>query len=178
LKALAALDGWLLNAPASPSAVVLHAWATRAHVLGGLGRWDDACQQLGRLVEALPDHAIHHFNWGYALQHTGAWGAAEKAFRRAVQLSPRLDLAWYGLGDVLWAQGQWAAAEQAWVRQSELQPFCPDGLVRLVCLHADRGQRSTAEGYLDRLKAFDPQRAMALEITLDRVLVTRPGACA
>lgn len=178
LKTLEALDHWLAEAPIPPSRLVLHAWATRAHVLGELGRWADACHPLGCLVEARPEHAVHHFNLGYALQHTCAWGAAEKAFRRAVHLSPGLDLAWYGLGDVLWQQGQWAEAEQAWVRQTELQPFCPDGLVRLVRLHVDRGQWPQAETYLDRLKTFDPQRALALEPALQAGSPVSSGACA
>ncbi len=177
LKALAALDGWLAGAPNPPSQGVFHAWATRAHVLGELGRWAEACQQLGLLVEALPDHAIHHFNWGYALQRTQAWVSAETAFRRAVQLSPRLDLAWYGLGDVLWQQGRWDEAEQAWMRQSELQPFCPDGFARLVCLLVDQGQWTKAEAYLDRLKTFDPQRALALEPVLQAARPVPSGAC-
>ncbi len=175
--ALAALDRWLADAPSPHTRAVHHAWATRAHVLGGLGRWAEACHQLALLVAVVPDHAVHHFNWGYALQQTHAWASAEKAFRCAVRLSPRLDLAWYGLGDVLWQQGQWAEAEQAWVRQTELQPFCPDGLVRLVRLHADRGQWPQAEAYLDRLKTFDPQRALDLEPVLQAAFPVPSGVC-
>ena len=175
-QALAALDHWLANAPPNQTSACLHGWATRAHLLGHQGRWREAAAQLAQLTTALPNHAIHHFNWGYALQQTGAWVLAEQAFRRAVCLSPQLDVAWYGLGDVLQQQGQVAAAEQAWVRQSELQPFCPDGLVRLVCLHAHMHQWPQAQACLNRLKGFDPRRALALEPLLPPGCTASEGA--
>lgn len=168
--ALLKLEQWLSRAPAG-CAQPCRAWATRAHLLGGVGRWPEAAIQLARLVLAQPQQAAHHFNHGYALQQTQRWSEAEHAFRTAVRLSPRLDVAWFGLGDVLWHQGQWAEAEEAWIRQTALQPFCPDGWVRLVRLYVQQGRVGHAQASLDRLKAFDPRSAMALESLLGNALV-------
>lgn len=164
-QALSDLDQWLARSfvhhtKADPA--IRHAWATRAHVLGVLGRWAEACDQLEALANAWPNDPVHRFNWGYALQQRHAWHPAEQAFRAALRLDPHLDLAWYGLGDVLCQQGKLAEAEHAWEQQTALQPFCPDGLARLVALHAGLEQWSKAEACLERLKAFDPRRAMGL----------------
>jgi tetratricopeptide (TPR) repeat protein len=165
---LVALDRWIAAAPNPSHYALRHARATRAHVLGGLGRWNKAAQQLATLASERPTDAVCHFNWGYALQQTQAWDLAERAFQQAVRLSPSLDLAWYGLGEVLYQQGRWVDAEAAWLRQSALQPHCPDGLARLVDLYVALGRWPEAEARLLQLKAFDPQRAWLLEPTLPR----------
>jgi tetratricopeptide (TPR) repeat protein len=165
---LEALDRWIAAAPRPNHPALRHAAATRAHVLGGLGRWNEAAHQLAALASRHPADAVCHFNWGYALQQTQAWDLAEQAFHRAVLLSPGLDLAWYGLGDVLCQQGRWLDAEAAWLQQSALQPFCPDGLTRLVGLYVELGRWSDAEARLRQLKAFDPRRAWLLESALPR----------
>ena len=173
-QALAGLDRWIVVAPHTEHPALHHAWATRAHVLGGLCRWSDAADQLAHLATVRPGDATVHFNWGYALQQTGAWHGAEQAFRRAVLLSPGLDLAWYGLGDVLCQQGRWHDAEAAWLQQCELQPFCPDGLVRLVGLYADLGRWTEAKARMNQLRAFDPQRAWLVESAFPRAVGVSP----
>lgn len=173
--ALCALDVWLADAPGSahhlqlPTASVLHAWATRAHVLAGMGQWALAEGQLQAVLAFQPQSAAHWFNLGFVRLRVGRPESAQSAFERALALSPSLDAAWFGLGQALAEQGCWLRAEQAWTRQVSLQPWCPDGLEQLVRLHQRCGEPSRAAQRLAELRAFSPRRAMALEPLLREV---------
>ncbi len=169
VKTLAVLDGWMAlagrvfghTAPHQPQ--MLHAMATRAHVLAGLGQWASAERQLQVLIAHQPLLAAHWFNLGYVRGRMGCPEAAQSAFEHALVIGPTLDAAWFGLGLALSEQGCWQRAEAAWLRQVALQPWCPDGLEQLIRLHHRRGDRDRAAQRLAELRQFDPRRAMALE---------------
>ncbi len=175
--ALHALDVWLAAVqrqtprPQCPSASLLHAWATRAHVLAGLGQWALAEAQLQVVLASQPQGAAHWFNLGFVRMKMGCPAPAQSAFERALALSPAMDAAWFGLGQALAEQGSWERAEQAWTQQVALQPWCPDGLEQLVRLHQRCGERGRAVHRLEQLRAFSPRRAMALEPLLQQVTV-------
>lgn len=162
-----ALGRWLALArraglaPHHPA--VCHAQATRAHLAGLSGNWALAMRVLDRLVHAQPVRAAHWFNLGFVHQQLQDWPAAEAAFRQALNLAPGLDAAWLGLGQTLHAQADLLGAEEAWRQQVRLQPLCPDGFIKLFELALQTGQPAQAARWLDRLKAFEPRRALALE---------------
>lgn len=159
--ALAALDAWLLTQ--DPVHVPARCLATRAHLLASLRRWESAQQQLTALTHLQPLHAAHWFNLGFVTDQLGNPVAAVQAFERAVELQPTMDAAWFGLGMARHRLGQLDEAVHALTTQTRLQPLCPDGWAQLVLVQLERQQPSLAVQALDRLRAFDPRRAMGLE---------------
>lgn len=164
-KTLVALDDHLMCSAVKGLQVRprAHLLATRAHVLGQLGRWQEARAQLALLLALDADNTAHMFNLGYVCAQTGDAPAAAEAFRACLERAPGMDQAWFGLGEALHAQGDWAGAEAAWVKQVSLQPLCPDGYVKLVGLFMQREKHAAACLWLDRLREFEPRRALALE---------------
>lgn len=152
----------------------VHLLATRAHVLGQLGRWQDARTQLEQVRTLSADQPAHAFNLGYVCAQLGDVDAAAQAFRACLDMAPQMDQAWFGLGDALLAQGDFAGAEIAWAKQVSLQPLCPDGYVKLVGLFTQCGNVVAAHSWLDRLREFEPRRALALEPLVGQL--TMPGA--
>lgn len=55
-----------------------------------------------------------------------------------------------------------------------MQPLCPDGYVGLVKLFLQRGDAAAARSWLDRLRAFEPRQALALEPFLAHSAPTDP----
>lgn len=152
----------------------IHLLAARAHVLGQLGRWQDARTQLEHVLVRDADNAAHAFNLGYVCAQMGDADAAARAFRACLNLAPHMDQAWFGLGEALFAQQDFAGAEAAWVRQVSMQPLCPDGYVKLVRLFLRRGDAAAARSWLDRLRAFEPRQALALEPFVAQSAFTDP----
>lgn len=164
--ALVSLEKWLTcHVPVlcENSSLRFRALATQAHLLAGGGQWCRAASVLADLQAQQPSVAAHSFNLGYVFERLGQPLQAQAAFERALALNPSMDLAWYGLGEVLYQQGLVARAVAAWERQVSLQPFCPNGLERLVVVHAAQANCILARQCLDQLRGFDPRRAMALE---------------
>lgn len=158
--ALPALTAWLQLHPHDRVAL-----ATRAHVNGVLGLWSTAIKDLLILTQHAPAHAAHWFNLGFAQEQGGQLCEAEASFRRAVALAPALHVAHYGLGVVLQRQGRWAEAAPQLTEHTRLQPWCPDGWERLVEVHLSSQRPDLAQGALDQLAQFAPQRALALSRT-------------
>jgi tetratricopeptide (TPR) repeat protein len=162
--ALAALELWLTTfLPDSSHHLLAYAWATQAHLLGTLGEWAKAQRVLEHLLALEPLRAAHWFNLGFVRARQGMPEAAQSAFERALALAPALDAAWYGLGQALYQQGDLNRAAEAWEHQVRLQPLCPDGWEGLVRLYVQCGNLDQAALRLDKLKRFDPRRAMTLE---------------
>jgi tetratricopeptide (TPR) repeat protein len=147
-----------------------HLLATRAHLLGQLGRWDEARVQLTQLHSLQPHDAVCAYNLGYVCAQLGDAAAAAQAFRACLDQAPQMDQAWFGLGSALADLGDWDGAQAAWEHQVSLQPLCPDGYAQLVRLSVQRHDRLNARAWLDRLRAFAPRHALALE-----PLLTEPG---
>lgn len=164
-KTLMALDDHLadLALKAVQGRRLAHLLATRAHVLGQLGQWPQARAQLLQLLVLDADNTAHTFNLGYVCSQMGDAQAAAQAFRACLERAPGMDQAWFGLGEALHVQGDWAGAEAAWIKQVSLQPLCPDGYVKLVGLFMQCEKHAAARLWLDRLREFEPRRALALE---------------
>ncbi len=160
-----------LKHPAPP----IHLLAARAHVLGQLGRWQDARLQLEQVLLLEVDNATHAFNLGYVCAQLGDADAAARAFRVCLNLAPRMDQAWFGLGEALFAQGDFAGAETAWTKQVGMQPLCPDGYTGLVRLCIQRHDMVAARSWLDRLREFEPRHALALEPLVAQLAATDPA---
>lgn len=150
----------------------MHLQATRAYLLGELGGWAAAREQLLQLRHAQPDNPAHAFNLGFVCQQMGDVGAAAEAFRCCLDIAPHRDQAWYGLGLALRTLGDVDGAELAWLQQVTLQPLCPDGYMELVRLCVDRQDADAARQWLLRLRGFAPRHALALE-----PLLSAPVGC-
>lgn len=149
--------------PCASAQPPLHLLATRAHLLGQLGRWPDARHALQQLHALDTRHAAHAFNLGFVCMQLGDAAAAAPAFRACLHSAPHMDQAWFGLGQALHALGDWSGAEAAWVKQVGMQPLCPDGYTQLVKLCVQRQDTQAARVWLNSLRAFDPRQALALE---------------
>lgn len=152
----------------------VHLLATRAHVLGQLGRWQDARTQLEQVRALSADQAAHAFNLGYVCAQLGDADAAAQAFRACLDLAPQMDQAWFGLGEALCTQGDFAGAEVAWAKQVSLQPLCPDGYVKLVRLFTQLGNAVAARSWLNRLREFEPRCALSLEPLVGQLTMPDP----
>jgi len=115
-----------------------------------LGRKDEALQVLSDAGEARIAH--------------GHLVLAEKAYRRAVELAPEdLDIAetlalvqarngakehalarLRGIASQFWKRGKLDRAERAYREMLRLDPFCPDALLELARLKADKGLKKEA----------------------------------
>lgn len=160
------------------SALPVHLLATRAHLLGQLGRWQDARAQLEQVLVMDPGNAMHTFNLGYVCARLGDADAAAQSFRVCLSLAPRMDQAWFGLGEALFAKGDLAGAETAWTEQVGMQPLCPDGYAGLVRLSVQRQDMAAARLWLDRLRTFEPRQALALEPLVAQLAATTPALLA
>lgn len=147
-----------------------HLLATRAHLLGQLGRWPEARVQLAQLRSLQPHDAACAYNLGYVCGQLGDAAAAVQAFRACLDQAPQMDQAWFGLGSALFDLRDWEGARAAWEHQVSLQPLCPDGYAQLVRLCVQRQDCPNARAWLDKLRAFAPRQALALE-----PLLAEPG---
>jgi len=112
IKAIVREFGGFLYSCSRPSravsfSVVIAAWPSVA---------DARLERFAQELEAQPDRAVAHFNYGTALYEKGDMKAAEKAFLRAIRLSNDFHLsadAFYNLGILYYDKGRLATGEIA-----------------------------------------------------------------
>jgi len=94
----------------------------RALVLLGLGRNDEAKEDLREALRLSPGHAPALYTQGILLEREGRSGEAERSYREALRRDPTRDDAWNALGVLLARSGRAKEAEACFRRALRLDP--------------------------------------------------------
>jgi serine/threonine-protein kinase len=86
------------------------------------GRWSDAAEQFGRVLELTPDNARGHSNLGGMQAQLGQAESAITSFERATAINPAYATAWSNLGTLYFRQRRYADAVRALERATSLSP--------------------------------------------------------
>ena len=137
------------------------------HLLGVIrqqqGRHAEACELIGRAIEADPAKAVYRNNYGAALLSLDRPEEAEASFRRALGIRPKYADAWANLGMAETALGKEAAALESLQKAALLRPAalrCPGAACRTAeetgprgrgrrVLRAAMAERATAETHFE-----------------------------
>jgi tetratricopeptide (TPR) repeat protein len=96
------------------------------------------------VVDAVPGHAVAHYNLGTLLRADGLGAEAIASLRRAVELDPQLVVAHNNLGNALLAGGDLAAAAHHYRAALEVDPGHAEAHVNLGGVLAGEGEFAAA----------------------------------
>jgi Flp pilus assembly protein TadD len=88
-----------------------HFMLLRGGVLTEMGRFQEASEMFGEVLERMPNHALAVYDLGLALERQGKTEEAVRCYQRALQLRPGMSVALENLGHLMLAQGAWKDAE-------------------------------------------------------------------
>jgi tetratricopeptide (TPR) repeat protein len=120
------------------------------------GNLDKAIQYFDDAIETNPDFGPAHADKGLALSNEGRLAESAICLRNAIRILPQNINAWLTLGSVFLHMGQLEASIVHYEVALEKFPQHPAILLGLGACHAQAGNYSIAEIYLDRLLAAVP----------------------
>jgi tetratricopeptide (TPR) repeat protein len=129
------------------------------------------------VVDAVPGHAVAHYNLGTLLRADGLGAEAIASLRRAVELDPQLVVAHNNLGNALLAGGDLAAAAHHYRAALEVDPGHAEAHVNLGGVLAGEGEFAAAARHY-RLALDRGHRRLsggAATSTRPRVVAHQPG---
>jgi superkiller protein 3 len=132
------------------------------------GETQQAVDNLGNLVQLLPDYAEGHLALAEALAKLGDLDASLPEFKRALELEPNLYAAQFGLGQLLRRKGNLAGAASAFREAARLQPSSAEAYDELGTALNEQGDRNGAAAAFQKVLQIDPGNAAAHE-SLDAI---------
>ncbi|MFJ2780672.1 tetratricopeptide repeat protein [Kitasatospora sp. NPDC087315] len=129
----------------------------RATVLGGLGRLDEALDDLRAVIAADPHYPEYHFDLGNLLRSRGDDEAALAAYETALRLGPPFPEVYYNRGDVRNANGDTEGALADFGYVLVLDPSFVDAYVNRAGILLDLGDPDGAGRDAAAGLALDPQ---------------------
>jgi len=110
-----------------------------------------------KALQARPQMASIHNNYGNILKDSGRRADAAQAFRRALELKPDLVEALNNLGTLFNDQGGFVAAEECYRKAIALKPSFVVAYNNLANLLLATGRRAEAISYYERALRLDPK---------------------
>ncbi|HEU4725870.1 MAG TPA: tetratricopeptide repeat protein, partial [Candidatus Eisenbacteria bacterium] len=154
--ALAALDLAIAR-----DSTIAAAHATRALVLGSLGRWPEAEAAARRATVLEPTNAVGWANLGDALTQQGKSDEAIAASRRAVELDGKEALYWYNYGVSLAATGQTAPAAEAYQKALAIDSTHVGAWNNLGAIYGGQGRLEDARHAYEKAVQLAPASLQA-----------------
>ena len=125
------------------------------------GRTDEARQELERLLDSEPDHALANHLLGTFYFHDGLMDQAIDRYRRATIAAPQFILAFYDLGVAFYHRGNMRDATIAFRRCLELDPHYNAAHYRLALALYHTGELQQALEHFQLSMALTPEYVMA-----------------
>ncbi len=128
------------------------AWLALAGVQGGLNKFVEQRQSIGKAIRLDPSLAAAPFAMGnsYLFNEPRDFAQAEKYFRQAIDLAPGEDNYWWTLGDVYRATNRLEEAREYYTRATLLDPHDGTAPVKLGHVDSFLGRYDAARSDYDR----------------------------
>jgi len=132
-----------------------------ANVLGDLGRFDKALEQLNLSLKINPYSAEVHTNMGNVLVKVGKIDEAIKHYEKAIDLQPGFSEAHYNLAAALAKQGKTSRAVEEYLEALRLEPDNTDALSNLGFELAGQNKFDEAVKYYKKTLELEPHNIIA-----------------
>ncbi len=140
-----------------------HALQAQAKLEMDKGETRQAAENLGKLVQLLPDYAEGHLMLAQALAKLGDLEASIAEFKRALELQPNLYAAQFGLGQLLRKNGDLADANAAFREAIRLRPSSAEAYNELGLVLSAQADWNGAAAAFQKALQIDPGDAAAQE---------------